>query len=506
MVAQFKSPVSHARGFGHDDHLVIVSNRGPIVHHIDDAGHIRSKPAGGGVAVALSRVAALENCTWIAAASTPADNVVAMTRERLPLGEKSSLRLVRIPEGVNNAFYGSFCNPLLWFVQHSISRQLKPATREQALSSWRSGYLPANQVFAEAVVDEIKGFRAPARVMIHDYHLYLAPKLIRQASPDAVIQQFIHIPWPEPAAWFSLPSCLVKEVCAGLLAADTVCFQTERSVDNFLDTCRAYLGGEADVRPREGAIRFAGQVTSVWSNPISVDVAELRNLAMSGRVQELKRQLGGPEGQATIVRVDRLDPAKNILRGFQAFELLLQRNPALRGRVRFLAFLVPSRSGIGEYDDYKRRVFEFVDRVNETYGTPGWLPITILYEQDREKALAALSIYDVLLVNSLADGMNLVSKEGPIVNERDGVLVLSTAAGSHEELGPACIDVDPHDITETAEALKRALAMPRRLRREVAASLQALIERHQLSDWHRHQMQDLAISQALRTQAQVAYA
>jgi len=298
--------------------------------------------------------------------------------------------------------------------------------------------------------------------------------------------------------WLALPRWLVREICQGLLANDSIAFQTEDSVGNFLATCRTYLGDEASVIAQRGEVEYRGHHTSVWSNPISVDLDELASLRSSPALRTAKAALANVAGTQTIVRVDRLDPSKNILRGFQAYDLLLERRPKLRGRVSFLAFLVPSRAGIPEYDDYTRRVFETVDNVNRKYGTANWTPITVFYEQNRPQALAGLCLYDVLLVNSIADGMNLVSKEGPVLNEKNGALVLSVTAGAYQELRGGAIGVDPLDVPATARALEDALQLPPGDRRARADLLRTGIERHQLSDWLRHQLKDLAITEYVR--------
>jgi trehalose 6-phosphate synthase len=194
------------------------------------------------------------------------------------------------------------------------------------------------------------------------------------------------------------------------------------------------------------------------------------------------------------VRVDRLDPSKNIADGYEAFDLLLQRNPKLRGKVRFLSFLVPSRDTVPEYAAYRKRVFDLVNAVNQKYGTPDWTPITVFYEHNRLQALAALTLYDVLLVNSVADGLNLVSKEGPLLNERDGVLALSTTAGAYEELMCGAVPVNPFDIVDTADALEQALAMCAKERAQRQAAMREAISSHQTSDWLKQQLRDLDIS------------
>jgi trehalose 6-phosphate synthase len=232
-------------------------------------------------------------------------------------------------------------------------------------------------------------------------------------------------------------------------------------------------------------------VTSIWTHPISVDRAEVIGAKNTSRFAECRRQLEAEKGVKTIVRVDRLDPSKNIERGFLAFERLLERRPALRSRVRFLAFLIPSRTEVDEYREYAQRVFALVRRINARFGSEDFRPVTVIHQNDRVQAFAGLAMYDVLLVNSIADGMNLVSKEGPLLNDRAGVLVLSKSAGSFEQLGPGAIAVDPLDVEATTEALLEALLIPASERRERAALLRKNINLHQLSDWLRLLLKDL---------------
>jgi trehalose 6-phosphate synthase len=410
--------------------------------------------------------------------------------EPLMVGDDCRVNLVPVPDAIAEPYYSSFCNPILWFIQHGLAEQLtSPDLAQEASNSWLAGYVPVNRLFAEAVIAEMDCHAGPARVMLHDYHLYLAPRLIRRARPDAHLQQFVHIPWPRSDAWAVLPAWLVKELCKGLLANDSLAFQTAESVSNFIATCEAYLPGE--IADSGADLTFDGRDIHVWSNPISVDPLELSSLGGSPELAQLRASLRAPFGVQTIVRVDRLDPAKNVLRGFQAFELLLEKRPDLHRRVRFNAFLVPSRSGIPEYDSYVRDVFRLVELINSRYGAPDWTPITVFHEQNRAQALAGLSLYDVLLVNSIADGMNLVSKEGPLLNEKDGVICLSTAAGSFEQLHHGVIAVDPLDVRKTAQALEVALELRPEVRSTMASMTRSAIESHQLTDWLRHLIQDL---------------
>ncbi len=477
------------------DRLILVSNRGPVTHQLQDSGRIRRKDADGGVAVALASVARTQPVTWIAGACTLADRVVALTGSRVRIGGDSYVKLVNLPEDVYSSFYQSFCNPVLWFVQHGIASHLRSESRDTE-AAWEGGYVPANELFAAAVIEELAECESTP-VMLHDYHLYLTPRMIRDARPRAVLQMFVHIPWPQPEVWQALPVEIVAELCDGLLGNDSVVFQTEDSVEAFMATCRAYLPG-AEVCERSGKIEYRGHVTSVWANPISVDIRELRDLAASADVESCREELVTRRGEKTIVRVDRLDPSKNVLHGFEAYEYLLERRPDLHGQVRFLSYLVPSRTGIPEYDDNAQAVFDKVEAINARFGRIDWTPISLYYEQNRPQAFAGLELYDVLMVNSIADGMNLVSKEGPVINRRDGVLVLSRTAGSYAELRRGAICIDPFDIEETAAALEAALEMPAEERRRRAALLVDAIESHELRDWLRHQTNDLAATQYVR--------
>jgi trehalose 6-phosphate synthase len=479
--------------------LIMASNRGPVEHWFDENGRIRRRDAAGGVATALSNVAKESPVTWIAGAGSEADKAVAILGQQVTIGAESGLKLLSLPENAYRSFYETFCNPILWFVQHSLGDMLQSRDlARDAIRSWEDGYLPINRLFAETAINEIQGNGADTRVMLHDYHLYLAPRYIRAARPMAAMQQFIHIPWPAPAAWRYLPDAIVRRICGGLLANDSIVFQTESSVENFLATCRAYLGERAIVMERQGSVEYLGQTSFVWANPISVDFSELEEMRASELMQKFRKELAAPEGVRTIVRVDRLDPSKNVTDGFEAYDMLLRRHPELRQHVRFLAFLIPSRGGIPEYCDYQERAFSIVDSINRKYGTPDWTPVTVFYEHNRLRALASLTMYDVLLVNSIADGMNLVSKEGPMLNERDGVLALSYTAGSYDELQHGAVRVNPFDIVDTAAALYEALMMPDAERRLRAAALQESIAGHQLGDWLKQQLRDLAISEHVK--------
>jgi trehalose 6-phosphate synthase len=226
--------------------------------------------------------------------------------------------------------------------------------------------------------------------------------------------------------------------------------------------------------------------------PISIDVDGLRQLAESEEVQAHREQLLQSHGDWQILlRIDRIEPSKNIVRGFQAFDEMLELHPEHRGRVKFVALLVPSRLGVSEYGSYLDEVMGIAGRVNAKYGGNGWEPIRILVEENYPRAVAALQIYDLLLVNSIADGMNLVAKEGPIVNRRDGVLVLSERTGAYQQLEPGVLVISPLDVYGTAEAMHQALTMPVEERRAHAERLRSLIESQDIVDWLRQQLNSI---------------
>ncbi|MBI4570885.1 MAG: trehalose-6-phosphate synthase [Chloroflexi bacterium] len=463
--------------------LIMASSRGPVEHTLDGQGQLVRRLNPGGLSTALASLATGLPITWIANAGSDADRVIAGCDHAIGLEDGKRLRLLAPPAEAYQLFYSTFCNPILWFLQHSLWDRLQRADLDrEALDAWQDGYLPVNQLFAEAVVEELARGDGRDRVMLHDYHLYAAPLFIRNRVPSAVLQHFIHVPWPAPEEWAHLPRAIAESICEGLLANDSVVFQTERSAHNFVLTCQTFL---PDVQTDDDASTLSrgGRTTRVWWNPISVDVWYLRSQLTSPEAAPYRDALRAEADERTIVRVDRLDPVKNVAAGFRAYGRLLERHPEWRGRARFLAFLVPSRSSIPEYAAYAAEVQQEMDAVNERYGRPGWQPVTVFYEHNRTQALVALSLSDVLLVNPVADGMNLVSKEGPALNARDGVLVLSETAGASAELGRAALPVRAGDIDGTAEALHAALAMPAEERGARARALREAVLRHDLRRW-----------------------
>jgi len=476
--------------------LVLASNRGPLEHRITPEGRIEARRGSGGVVTALSSLTQMLEFTWIASAMGEGDRKVhddsqgAAIKSPLP-NQRIKVRFVVTPRRVYHKYYNVFCNPLLWFLQHYMwNSPYNPNIDETVLDAWHDGYVPVNQEFADAVVAECAGSTKPPLVMLHDYHLYLTPLFVRRKLPEAIIQHFVHIPWPTPRYWQLLPAFMRRAICEGLCSANIVGFQTPHDVRNFLDTCEEFLP-EAKVDHNDRAVYFEERQILCRAYPISIDVEEVQRIANSPRALEYERKLRPLMGDHTIIRVDRAEPSKNIVRGFKAYEILLSRYPELHGKIKFLAFLVPSRAHIRQYQRYMTEIDEAVKQVNDTFGRPDWEPVTVFYENNYTQAIAGMKLYDVLLVNSVIDGMNLVAKEGPVVNTRAGVLVLSETSGSYKQLGEWALGVGPADLEGTAQALYQAITMDPAERDRRAAKLAEAISREDITHWLYRQMADI---------------
>jgi trehalose 6-phosphate synthase len=329
--------------------------------------------------------------------------------------------------------------------------------------------------------------------MLHDYHFYLVADRVRERCPDALISQFIHIPWPGPDAWRVLPPAMREPLVRGLLGCDVVAFHTEGSARNFLVSVQELLGLRIDLDAM--SVEVDGRTVHARAYPISIDVAGLRELAASdevrSRVDDLSQAFAN-DGCQLVLRVDRTDPSKNIVRGFQAFGLMLETHPELAGKVRFLALLQPSRMDVPEYDAYIGSIGAEVARINARHDDLDHEPVDLRLIQDLPLAVAAYSVCDALVVNAVADGMNLVAKEAAVVNRRDGVLVLSENTGAHQELGEHAVTVYPYDIRQQADGLYEALTMDREERRARLQAAAAVIERNDIAAWFTAQLADLA--------------
>jgi trehalose 6-phosphate synthase len=386
-------------------------------------------------------------------------------------------------------FYNVVSNPMLWFLQHYLWELAYTPSVDIALQhAWDEGYARVNAGFAEAVVEELE-LEPDAAVFFHDYHLYLAPRFVREQVPDALLAHFVHIPWPQPDYWHVLPEAARRAIHDGLLANDVVGFHAHRWRLNFLRAASDLAGADSDFV--ESRADYAGRRSLVTVHPISVEPSEFEELARSEEVLAAERELVARRSGQLVLRVDRTDPSKNIVRGFRAFELYLDAHPEAHGRIAMLALLDPSRQDIPEYSEYLGAIQREARRVNDRFQREGWAPIELVIEDNFPAAIAAYKQFDVLFVNAIFDGLNLVAKEAPLVNERDGVVVLSENAGAHEELGEWVVSVNPFDVAAQAQALHEALTMPAAERRERLEAIRAHVREHDVAEWIEAQLADL---------------
>jgi trehalose 6-phosphate synthase len=481
--------------------LVLVSNRGPVT--FEEGGKMRRGT--GGLVTALTGLASHRDAIWIASALSEED--VAVSRERggrpfevdTPDAGTYRIRLVESDPDAYERFYSIFANPILWFTQHYLwDLSNAPDIRRHEVEAFEFGYNAVNEDLARAVLDEIDGVSEPM-VMVHDYHLYTLPALVRRARPDAFLHHFVHIPWTQPDAWRVLPKMIRDEIYEGILANDIIGFHTRAYRRNFLQCCQDLLDLEVDFE--RGVVRCEDRDVWVRAYPLPIDWRATQGVAARRRVAEFEEELLHRRRDHLILRVDRADLSKNVLRGFTAFDIFLDQHPEYRERVTFLAQLMPSRTDVPEYAEYLERIEALVAVVNHRHGTPDWMPIQLKLRDDLEEAMAAYKHYDVLMINAMFDGMNLVAKEGPVVNERNGVSILSENTGAHEELGSCALSVNPFDVQELADSIHAALTMPDAERARRADGLRRIVTRRDPGDWIDEQLADIRKKEGLDARA-----
>ena len=474
-----------------DTPLVLVSNRGPVTYQPDGS----LKRGTGGLVTALIGLASHRDVTWVASAMTDEDIAQAEKAEskpfsvKTPEGDEYRVKLVASDPDAYDGFYNIIANPLLWFIQHYLwDLSNAPDIRRNETEAFEFGYNAVNEDLARAVLDEIDGVAKPV-VMVHDYHLYTLPALIRRERPDAFLHHFVHIPWSQSDSWRVLPSQIRREIYEGILANDIIGFHTHHYRRNFLQCCEDLMGLEVD---HEGAVIKVGE-REVWARhyPLPIDANQITSVAARPKVGEFESELLRRRRDHLILRVDRADLSKNVLRGFSAFDTFLDQHPEFHERVTFIAQLMPSRTDVPEYAEYLERIEAVVAVVNHRHGSPDWMPIQLKLRDDLEEAVAAYKHYDVLMVNAMFDGMNLVAKEGPMVNERAGVSLLSENTGAHEELGEFALSVNPFDIQELADSIHAALTMPVTERRRRHEGLIQIVTARNPGDWIDDQLADI---------------
>ena len=482
-----------------DEQLVIVSNRGPAQFERDESGERVVQRGGGGLVTALTGLVAHRGALWIASTMTEEDAVVGRESGGEPIsveldGVAYDVLLVESGQDEYDRFYNVIANPILWFIQHYLwDLSNAPDIRKEEVEAWDHGYVVVNRDIADAVLGAIEGQERPI-VMLHDYHLYTAPAILRKARPEIFLQHFVHIPWSQPDSWRILPARMREQIYNGLLANDIIGFHTTAYCRNFLHCCRDLM--ELEVDYERGVVFHSGRETWVRAYPLGIDAERLERAAASQEVLEYEEELLRRRRDHLIIRVDRADLSKNVLRGFTAFDVFLSEHPEFRERVTFIAHLQPSRQDVPEYQEYLERIEALVAVVNHRHGTTDWMPIDLRIYENFPEAVARYKQFDLLIVNSLFDGMNLVAKEAPAVSTRDGVVMLSENTGAHEELGDCTLSVNPFDIAEQAETIHRALTMDPEERRIRADRLREIVRERDPGVWIAEQMDDIEAKRA----------
>ncbi|MEU8589024.1 trehalose-6-phosphate synthase [Streptomyces sp. NPDC048664] len=434
--------------------VLVASNRGPLSYALEDTGRLTARRGGGGLVSGLSAIGPDTDAVWVCAALGDGDReAVRRTGGALDPEDTGGqrVRMLDIASDVYADAYNGIANSVLWFVHHMLYQTpLEPVFDAAFRRQW-AAYEAYNRAFAEALAQEAA---QGAAVLIQDYHLALAPRMLRGLRPDLRIGHFSHTPWAPPDYFRLLPDDIAAQLLGGILGADRAAFLTRRWADAFTDCCHAVLGPGIPAGTRIGVHGLGADADFLRRRAHEPDVDE--------RMAALREQIGSaPDGSArkAIVRVDRTELSKNIVRGLLAYEELLDTRPEWRERVCHIAFAYPSRQDLAVYRDYTAEVQRVADAVNSRFGTPDWTPVVLHVKDDFARSLAAYRLADVALVNPIRDGMNLVAKEVPVVSDEGCALVLSREAGAHEELGDDALTVNPYDIGGTARALHEALSM-----------------------------------------------
>ncbi len=454
---------------------VLVSNRGPLAFRLED-GHPVAANSGGGLAGSIRPIVAGTGATWVACALGEADRAAAAAG--MMQDDGFGVELVDPDPDMYRMAYNVISNATLWFCHHHLfDSARRPRGDHRWMEAWEA-YRGLNDLFAQTVA---KVAPEGGRVLVQDYHLALMGSTLARLRPDLRTAHFSHTPFADPSVLRMLPTAVGTELLTAMAGFGACGFHTER-------WATAYRQGLALLLPDEDRSAQAGLT---FVSPLSTDPDRLRASAAEPSVavalSRIEEQIGGDDRQV-IVRVDRMELSKNLLRGFWAFEELLERQPQRRERVVFVALAYPTRQGLPEYLAYQNEVDSTVARINQRWGTPGWTPIVLGVEDDYQRSLAALSRYDVLLVNPVRDGLNLVAKEGPLINTRHGVLALSREAGAYDELGPATLEINPFDVSGTAAVLAEALDMDEGQRATRSGELRKMIVARRPVDWLNDQL------------------
>ncbi len=439
-------PSAHADSSAHADQLLVVSNRGPLSFRFDDTGGLQAVPGGGGLVSSIGPLLAGTGTTWASVTMGAADRA-AVTQGRMT-HEDFTLLPVVVDDDTYRAGCDVIANTTLWYVHHHLfDLPRRPRFDRYWRQAW-DGYRRYNKL----VSDTVCAHAAPdSVVLVQDYHFSLLGQMLAEARPDLRAVHFNHIPFADPNMLRVLPEAAAGELLAGLAGFHACGFHSHRWE-------AAFRACYAD--PELSALAGTAVPPATFVSSLSSDhdglLAEAASDDCARSVEALRAETGG---RRIVLRVDRVEPSKNIVRGMLAFEELLVAYPEWIDKVVHVALVYPSRQGLADYLALGAEVTHVAERINHAWGTSTWTPILLHVEDDRPRSLAALTISDVLLVNPVRDGLNLVAKEGALLNAGDGVLVLSHEAGAWEELSEAALGINPFDVAGTADTLHLALSM-----------------------------------------------
>jgi len=466
--------------------LLVASNRGPLsVVAVEDGDDEVRRGSGGLVSGMQTALAATPDAVWVCAAMNDRERQLARQAQHGRLSELPfaadalhgdfDVRLLPIDAQTFRAAYNGVANSTLWFILHMLYELPKAPTFDAAWRRQWASYVRYNQAFAQALADEA----APnARVMVQDYHLFLVPRMLRDLRPDVRIGHFTHTPWVTPDYFTMLPDDVARAVLDGVLGADVVGFHTQRWADLFTACCRTVLGREP-----EGVRVF----------PLGTDPDEMKKVAWRRDVESALKTLDAEVGDCRVIgRVDRTELSKNVWRGLLAYRELLRRYPQWRGRVVHAVFNNPSREDLPAYREYTASIERLTSDIEEEFATDDWTPVLLEIADDYPAALAALRRSDVVFINSVRDGMNLVVLEALVISEHSPAVVLSRETGAADVLGGDALVVNPFDVSATADALHAALSMRRDDRTARAERMRRAATALPPTEWFRAQLDALA--------------
>jgi trehalose 6-phosphate synthase/phosphatase len=455
--------------------LLLVSNRLPVT--VQEDSILKFQESVGGLASGLRtyvnqiKKTSKIDYIWI---GWPGIEVDERTKEEVKSRLKSDFHAhpIFLSEKTMDKFYHGFCNRTIWPLFHYF-----PYLTAYDEEFWRQ-YQEVNEAFCDSVLQIIKQGDI---VWIHDYHLMLLPKLIRERLPDARIGFFLHIPFPSFEVFRLLPSSWRREILEGLLGADLIGFHTHEYKQYFLRCVLRIMGYDHNM----GQINANDRILKAGVFPMGVDFQKFHNVVGGSEVLcEMEKLKEEARNCKIVLSIDRLDYSKGIINRLRGYEKFLENNPSWQGKIVLFLSVTPSRVKVDHYQLMKRQIDESVGKINGKFGNMGWTPIHYSYRFLPFNYLIALySVSDVALITPIRDGMNLIAKEY-IAAKRDGrgVLILSEMAGAAKELNEAII-LNPNNVGEIAQALKKALEMPEDEQINHNEIMQTRLFRYDVIEW-----------------------